>query len=117
MPNVLEIQDLNTWFFTREGVAKAVNGVSFHIEKGEILGVVGESGCGKSVTATSILRLVPHPGKIVSGRILLHGEDLLHLPMDRMKKNKRRPHIHDFSGAHDLPKPRLYHRQPIDRGA
>ena len=86
MPNVLEIEDLNTWFFTREGVAKAVNGVSFHIEKGEILGVVGESGCGKSVTASSILRLVPHPGKIVSGRILLHGENLLELPMDRMKK-------------------------------
>ncbi len=86
MANVLEIQDLRTYFFTREGVAKAVDGVSFHIEKGEILGVVGESGCGKSVTAFSILRLVPRPGRIVSGRILFQGEDLLQLPMNRMKK-------------------------------
>jgi oligopeptide/dipeptide ABC transporter ATP-binding protein len=86
MSNVLKIEDLKTWFFTREGVARAVNGVSFHIEKGEILGVVGESGCGKSVTAISILRLVPRPGRIVSGHILFQGEDLLQLPMDRMRQ-------------------------------
>ena len=64
----------------------AVNGVSLHVGKGEILGVVGESGSGKSVTALSILRLVPPPGRIVSGQIFFHGEDLLRLPVSRMRQ-------------------------------
>ncbi len=75
---VLRVEDLRTHFFTRSGVVKAVDGVSFSVRRGETLGIVGESGSGKSVTALSILRMVPAPaGKIVSGRILLRDDDLL----------------------------------------
>jgi len=86
MSTILDIKHLKTFFYTREGIARAVNGVSLHVEQGEILGVVGESGCGKSVTALSILRLVPCPGKIVGGEILLDGSDLLKLPMKKMRE-------------------------------
>ena len=85
-PTVLDIQDLQTHFFTREGVAKAICGVSFSIQKGEVLGVVGESGSGKSVTALSILRLVPYPGRIVGGSILLNYRNLLDLPEKEMRR-------------------------------
>ena len=83
---ILEIADLNTFFYTREGLAKAVNGVSFDIGKGEIVGVVGESGCGKSITALSTLKLIPFPGRIVGGRIALHGDDLLGMNEKQMRK-------------------------------
>ena len=74
---ILEVKDLRTQFFTRDGVVRAVDGVSFHLEPGETLGIVGESGCGKSVTALSILRLVPEKlGRIVSGSVLFEGNDL-----------------------------------------
>jgi oligopeptide/dipeptide ABC transporter ATP-binding protein len=76
--NVLEVENLRTYFFTRRGVVKAVDGVSFSLGEGESLGLVGESGCGKSITALSILKLVPEPaGKIVDGKIRLRGEDIL----------------------------------------
>ena len=85
--SVLDIQDLKTYFFTYEGVAKAVDGVSYRLAKGEPLGVVGESGCGKSVTALSVLRLIPvPPGKVVGGQILFKGQNLLSLPEDEMRK-------------------------------
>ncbi len=72
----MEVKDLKTYFFVRRGIAKAVDGVSFKLDKGKVLGLVGESGCGKSVTAMSILRLIPSPpGKIVGGEILFHGQD------------------------------------------
>ncbi|RJQ09526.1 MAG: ABC transporter ATP-binding protein [Bacillota bacterium] len=78
MKRLVELKDLKTHFFTDEGVVKAVDGVSFHIGRGETLGVVGESGCGKSVTALSILRLFPSPpGKIVGGDILFEGKSIL----------------------------------------
>ena len=73
---LLEIQDLETHFHLREGVVKAVNGASLTLARGQTLGVVGESGCGKSVTAQSILQIVPKPGRIVRGQILFHGYDL-----------------------------------------
>ena len=73
--DIIKITDLKTHFFTVDGIVKAVDGVSFSVEKGTILGVVGESGCGKSVTALSILQLVPLPGRILAGEILYHGED------------------------------------------
>src|SRR6202011_4295894 len=77
---ILEVADLRTWFFTRDGVVRAVDGVSFHVIPGETLAIVGESGCGKSVTALSILRLIPSPpGRIVSGAIRFAGRDLLRL--------------------------------------
>ena len=76
--NILDIKDLKTHFFTRRGVVKAVDGVSFSLKKGETLGLVGESGSGKSITCLSILRLVPKPaGRIVGGQIMFDGEDLL----------------------------------------
>jgi len=75
---ILKIRgDLKTYFFTFDGVAKAVDGVNFEIAEGETFGLVGETGCGKSVTALSVLRLVDPPGRIVSGEILFEGEDLL----------------------------------------
>jgi len=75
---LLKVEGLKTYFYTEEGVVRAVDGVDLEIKRGEILGLVGESGCGKSVTALSIMRLVQSPpGRIVSGRILLDGEDLL----------------------------------------
>jgi peptide/nickel transport system ATP-binding protein len=85
--NLLEIDDLRTYFFTREGVVRAVNGVSLAVKSGETLGVVGESGCGKSVTALSVLRLIPEPpGRIVSGAIRFQGVDLLGLSEAEMRR-------------------------------
>ncbi|MBI1785101.1 ABC transporter ATP-binding protein, partial [Candidatus Sumerlaeota bacterium] len=84
---LIDIKELRTYFITRENVSKAVDGVSFSIDAGKTLGIVGESGCGKSVTALSILRLVPDPpGKIKSGEILFNGVDLLKLPEKEMRK-------------------------------
>src|SRR6267143_4340762 len=83
---ILEVTDLRTWFFTRDGIVRAVDGVSFHVMPGETLAIVGESGCGKSVTALSVLRLVPSPpGRIVSGAIRLAGRDLLGLSEAEMR--------------------------------
>ncbi len=83
---ILEITNLQTYFYSRDGVAKAVDGVSYSVNRGETLGVVGESGCGKSVTALSILRLIPDPpGKIVGGTIKFNGTDLLTLPAKKMQ--------------------------------
>ena len=77
---LLEVKDLRTYFFTQEGTVKAVDGTTYSVEEGETLGLVGESGCGKSVSALSILRLIPQPpGKIVSGEIWFQGRDLLKL--------------------------------------
>ena len=84
---VLDVQDLRTYFVTRWGVVKAVDGVSFQLRRGETLGIVGESGSGKSVTTLSIMRLVPSPpGHIVGGRVLLEGEDILTLDEGEMEK-------------------------------
>ncbi len=81
---LLDIRDLRTHFFTKDGVVKAVDGVSFHVQRGEIVGLVGESGCGKSVTSYSVLRLVSYPGKIVSGEILFDGRDILKMSHDEV---------------------------------
>jgi oligopeptide transport system ATP-binding protein len=78
MASLLQIKDLKTYFFTEDGVVKAVDGISYDVQPGEIVGLVGESGCGKTVSALSILRLIPDPpGKIVSGEIIFEGDDLL----------------------------------------
>jgi oligopeptide transport system ATP-binding protein len=85
--NLLEVRNLSTHFFTPEGVVHAVDEVSFELGYGETLGLVGESGCGKSVTALSLTRLVPDPpGKIVAGEILFEGVDLLKLDKDEMRR-------------------------------
>lgn len=85
-PHLLEIEKLKTYFYTFEGVVKAVDGVSFYLDKGEVLGIVGESGCGKSVTAQSIMKLIPQPpGRIVEGEIRFGGENLVDFSMSRMR--------------------------------
>lgn len=83
---LLEVQDLKTYFYTSDGVVKAVDGVDFEVYPGEILGLVGESGCGKSVTSFSILQLVDQPGKIIEGRIFFEEENLLELDESEMVK-------------------------------
>ena len=84
---LLDVKNLKTYFFTDEGVVRAVDGVDLYIDKGETLGVVGESGCGKSVTALSIMKLIPQPpGKIVEGQILYNGTDLVTMPANRLRK-------------------------------
>src|SRR4030042_4717629 len=83
---ILQVEDLRTSFFTRQGEVKAVDGVSFYVREGETLGIVGESGCGKSVTALSILRLLPEPaGRIIGGKIIFDGKDLMELSKDEMR--------------------------------
>ncbi|MCX7845528.1 MAG: ABC transporter ATP-binding protein [Dictyoglomaceae bacterium] len=83
---LLEVKNLSTYFFTDEGIVKAVDGVSFKLSVGESLGILGESGCGKSVTALSIMRLVQPPGRIISGEVLFDGEDLLIKPEEEMRQ-------------------------------
>lgn len=83
---LLEVKGLKTYFFTDDGIVKAVDGVSFPIRHGEVLGLVGESGCGKSVASLSILRLIDKPGKIVDGEIIFKGEDLLKKTEEQMRK-------------------------------
>ena len=83
---ILEVRDLKTYFFTEDGVVKAVDGVDFSVRAGEVLGLVGESGCGKSVSSFSILRLVGVPGRIVNGEILFEGRDILKLSKEEMVK-------------------------------
>ncbi len=87
MATLLEVKDLKTHFFTLDGVVKAVDGVSYELNEGETLGLVGESGCGKSVSALSVMRLIPDPpGKIIDGEILLDGEDILKIDMEGMRE-------------------------------
>lgn len=88
MEKLLEIKNLRTYFYTEDGVVPAVDDVSFHVKSGETLGIVGESGCGKSVTSISILRLVPNPpGKIMEGsEIIFNGKNILEIPENDMRK-------------------------------
>jgi len=81
---LLDIRDLRTYFYTQDGVVKAVDGVDFAVRRGEIVGLVGESGCGKSVTSFSVLRLISYPGRIVSGEVFFDGVDLMKLPRRQM---------------------------------
>jgi oligopeptide/dipeptide ABC transporter ATP-binding protein len=81
---ILDVKNLRTYFYTEDGVVKAVDGVDFEVKRGEVLGLVGESGCGKSVTSLSVMRLVGIPGKIVSGEVWFDGENLLRWPESRM---------------------------------
>jgi oligopeptide/dipeptide ABC transporter ATP-binding protein len=88
---LLEVRNLKTYFYTEDGVVKAVDGVDFTVMPGEVLGLVGESGCGKSVTSLSIMRLVGMPGKVIEGEIIFENRDMLKLPeadMVKMRGNK-----------------------------
>jgi peptide/nickel transport system ATP-binding protein len=82
---LLEVSGLRTSFATRDGLVRAVDGISFSVDRGEIMGLVGESGCGKSVTSLSIMRLVPPPGRTEAGSVLFEGRDLLTLPPEQMR--------------------------------
>lgn len=87
MGTLLEVKNLHTYFYIQEGIVRAVNGVSYRINEGETVALVGESGCGKSVSALSILRLVPNPpGRIMDGQIMFDGQDLLDLSEEEMRK-------------------------------
>ena len=87
MTDLLEVENLGTWFYTRQGIVKAVDGVDFGVASGETLAIVGESGCGKSMTALSLMRLIPDPpGRIVSGTVKLGGRNLLELSEEQMRK-------------------------------
>lgn len=81
---LLEVKNLKTYFYTEDGIVKAVDGVDFYVYPGEVMGLVGESGCGKSVTSLSIMRLISPPGKIVSGEILFEGKDLVRASEEEM---------------------------------
>ena len=84
---VLEVKDLHTYFFNRRGITKAVDGVSFTLREGETLGIVGESGCGKTMTARSLLRIIPRPAaRIVSGEVILDGENLVTMSDEEMRQ-------------------------------
>jgi oligopeptide/dipeptide ABC transporter ATP-binding protein len=84
---LLDVQGLSTQFHTQDGIVKAVDAVSYKVNRGETIALVGESGCGKTVSALSILRLIPDPpGKIVSGKIMFDGQDIVTLPKDQMLK-------------------------------
>ena len=112
MAKLLEVKNLKTYFYTDDGIAKAVDDIDYDLDKGETLGLVGESGCGKSVSALSIMRLIPDPpGKIVGGQIMFKGQDL---QADR-KRNagyKRKRYCNDFSGAYDIAQSRFQVRRP-----
>ncbi len=90
--HLLELKGLRTHFDTRDGVVKAVDGVDLHVDRGEVLGIVGESGCGKSVTSLSIMGLVPHPGEVVAGEILFNGQNIEQMSKEQLR-NLRGEHI------------------------
>ena len=129
---LLEVKGLKTHFFPDEGIVKAVDGVAFDMKRGETLCVVGESGCGKSVTARSILQIWSHrrarsPTGRSSSHACRHGErhrrsteiiDLAALDSrsERLRRHSRQGHLHDLPGADDLAQPDPHHRQPDHRG-
>ena len=113
---LLEIAGLSTSFTTRSGVIKAVDNVSFSLRKGRVLGLVGESGCGKTMTALSILNLVPPPGRITAGKIMFEGRDLLTLSGAGDAEGAGRAHLHGLSGAHDRAEPGVHRGEPDRRG-
>ncbi|MDH5478230.1 MAG: ATP-binding cassette domain-containing protein, partial [Nitrospinota bacterium] len=86
MPELLEIENLKVHFHTREGVAPAVDGVSYSISPGSVVGLVGESGCGKTVTSLAILKLIQKPGRIAGGKMIFDGEDLVPMSEDKMRQ-------------------------------
>ena len=112
---LLEVKSLRTSFFTAEGEVKAVDNVSYHVNKGEVIAIVGESGCGKSITQMSVMQLVQSPpGKIMGGEVLFEGKNLLEEQADA--RYSRCGNCHDFPRADDVAQPCDYGRKPVDGG-
>ena len=100
MTSIINVKELKTYFYTLDGVVKAVDNISFQLDRGDFMGLVGESGCGKSTTALSILRLIPKPGRIASGEILFEGKNLLKMDAIAFRKQIRWKKISTvFQGA------------------
>ncbi len=113
MSKILSVNNLTVHFHTEAGIVRALEDVSFSIEEGEVLGLVGETGCGKSVTALSVMGLLPvPPGKILGGTIEFGGRDLLSLNSEEMRAPERKRPGHDFPGSHEQPEPGVYRRLP-----
>ena len=113
---LLDVRGLRTSFYTSDGVVRAVDGIDFHVDRGEIMGLVGESGCGKSVTSLSIMRLVAPPGRIEAGEIVFDGQDLLKLSDGRDAQDPGQPDLHDLPAADLVAQPGLGRGQPDRRG-
>ena len=109
---ILDVRNFQTHFFTDRGVVKAVDGVSFQLCPGETVGVVGESGCGKSMTAASIMRLVSHPGRIVGGEILFMGEDVVRKSEREMRRLRGNQLAMIFQDPLTTPESRAESRPP-----
>ena len=103
---LLEVEDLHVHFVTSRGVVRAVEGISYQVKAGEVVALVGESGCGKSVSSLAIMRLLAKPaGRVVGGRVLFQGRDLLQLSEERDARNSRPRHRDDFPGTDDVAEP------------
>lgn len=113
---LLEIKDEKLSFFTPAGEVKALNGVSFSMNEGEVLGIVGESGSGKSVTAYSIMGLTAYPGKLIGGTIYFNGHQIEKMSEKRNAQNQGQRGLDNLPGSHDEPQPCLYYRQSDNRG-
>ena len=112
---VLSVRNLEVEFLTRRGTLRAIDGVSFDIAQGEVLGVVGESGAGKSVTGSAVIGLIDPPGRIAGGEIRLSGTRIDNLPPEEMRQHPRQAHRHDLPGPADQPQSALPDRRPARR--
>ena len=113
---LLEVKDLKTHFRTDDGIVKAVDGVSFSVEKGKTLGIVGESGCGKSVTCLSIMGLNPRRNTLSTGEAIWKGENLLTMSQRRAAGHPRQRDRDDLPGSDDVAEPGAHDREAADRG-
>ena len=112
---LLEVRDLTIVFDTQRGPLTAVDGVSFSLAAGEILGVVGESGAGKSLTGTAITGLLERPGRIAGGEIRFEGQRIDNLPRERMRRIRGKKIGAVFPGSADQPQPAVHRRRPVGR--
>ena len=115
--NILKINGLKTQFFTEAGIVRAVDGIDLTVKRGEVLGLVGESGCGKSVTSLSIMRLISQPGRIVAGSILFDNTDLVTLPEVRMRDVRGNRISMIFQQPQSSLNPVFSGRRPANRSA
>ena len=114
MTDLLNINDLHLEFHTYDGVVKVLAGVNLKMQRGDVLGLVGETGCGKSMTALSVPRLIPMPpGRITAGRVTFNGEDILSKSESEMEAFRAQSPRHDIPGPGDEPQPALYHSRTI----